>query len=257
MAIKKARVIRSAALLASLCIAVSALHAETSTSPEEEKNWMLLLGGIASYSPVYSGSDEYGIGFAPLIIGSYHWNRVSVYIEGEEAGLNFQPFAKLPFTASAGIMLGRSRDEDEDATLDGMGDMNNPIQAFAKISYGPEWLTANSRMRYAPTQKDSEPFRHSFLWDEYLEAEAMLGPVMANAKAGVSFMDSTWSSIAYDEDAGIESAFITVDVLIMATKHLGVYCGGDATLLLGNAADSKISQLDRYAGGRVGVFYMF
>lgn len=240
-------------------IVISSVNAEEDDDNDDEadKNWMVMIGAFGDYSPKFVGSDEYEWGALPLLIARYEWPRVCAYIEGDELGFEVSPFEKMPLSFAAGVSLGESREEDNDPVLDGTGDIKNVAQGFGEAFYGPDWLSAHARVRYAPLQRDSESIRHAFLSDIYLESEIEVIPFIFNIEAGMTMMDSTWSSVYYDEDAGIESAHASLSAMIMLAEHFGLYLQGDVTRLLGNAASSAVSIDDtQYAAG-LGAFLMF
>ena len=253
-----ARIRRCCIFIALLLLTVvSVAHAEEDDDDADDKNWMVMIGAVADFSPKFVGSDEYEWGAFPLLIARYEWPRTSVYIEGEELGFEASPFANLPLSFAAGLALGESREEDSDPVLEGMGDISNVVQGFGEVSYGPEWLSANVRFRYAPLQRDSESIRHAFLSDIRLESEIEAIPFILRGEAGVTLMDSTWASLYYNEDAGIESANASLSAMIMLAEHFGLYLQGDVRQLLGNAASSAVSIDNTQYAAMLGAFVMF
>jgi len=236
---------------------ISVVHAEEDDDDQDDKNWMVMVGAVADYSPEFVGSDEYQWGAFPLLIARYEWPRVCAYIEGDELGFEASPFKDLPLSFAAGISLGESREEDSDPVLEGMGDISNVVQGFGEVFYGPQWLSAHARLRYAPLQRDSESIRHAFLSDIYLESEIEVIPLILRGEAGVTLMDATWSSLYYDEGSGIETAYVSLDAMVMLAQHFGIYLQGGVTRLLGEAASSAVSIDDMQYTAMLGAFVMF
>ncbi len=242
-----------------LMAVVPAAYAEDDDDDDEGegKNWMVMVGAVGEYAPEFVGSDEHEWGALPLLIAKYEWPRICAYIEGDELGLEASPFADLPLSFAAGVAFGQSREENCDPVLDGTGDIGNPVQVFGEVSYGTEMISANAKIRYAPLQRDSESFRHAFLYDINLESEVEAIPFILRGEVGATIMDGTWSSLYYDEGAGLESAHITLDAMIMLAEHFGLYLQGDVTRLLGNAASSSVSIADAQYSAMLGAFVTF
>jgi outer membrane scaffolding protein for murein synthesis (MipA/OmpV family) len=236
---------------------MSLMYAEGHHSDENGKNWIVMVGAVGEYAPSFVGSDDHEWSPIPLIIARYWWPRACAYIEGDKMAFEVKALRDLPLSVAVGLSLGKSRDEDLNPVLHGMGNIRNDVQGFGEVMYGPEWLSAHARLRYAPVQRNSESFRHAFLSDLFLESEIEAIPLILRGEAGVTVMDKTWSSLHYGGGSGLEAAYLTIDAMVMLSHHFGLFAQGGVTRLLGDASTSVVSIEDTQLRTMLGAFVFF
>ena len=97
---------------------------------DSKRKWTLSIGLAGGVSPEYEGSDTYEFGAGPNLAGS--WGDI-FFFKGKTLGANLIRQKKL----KAGLILSGAsgRDEDDNDTLDGLGDIDSTIEAGGFISY--------------------------------------------------------------------------------------------------------------------------
>lgn len=97
---------------------------------DTRRKWVLNLGLVGGISPEYEGSTNYGFGFGPNF--SVAW-RDTVFYKGKTLGVNIVRTKKIK--AGAILSWTSGRDEDDDDTLEGLGDVDSSTEAGGFFTY--------------------------------------------------------------------------------------------------------------------------
>jgi len=99
-------------------------------SKDSKRKWTLSIGLAGGVAPEYEGSEDYEFGLGPNLSGS--WGDI-FFFKGKSLGANLIRQKKL----KAGLLLMKAsgRDEDDNDTLEGLGDVDGTIEAGGFVSY--------------------------------------------------------------------------------------------------------------------------
>lgn len=225
----------------SLCPAASALA-------EEESILDLSLGGGVGYEPDYEGSDDYEVSPIPYIELSLLGGLASLSPGGLEAALPLND----NFFIGLGLGYDGGRDEDENAALDGLGDVDGSLVgsiggALAldpavlslifthDLGSGHEGYTIDLETEYGIEvieDKVEIGLGAGITWASQNYTEAYFG--VSTAQAAASGLNQ------FDVDAGFKSAGVGVSAGYALTDYAALQLELGYRRLLGDVADSPI-----------------
>jgi outer membrane scaffolding protein for murein synthesis (MipA/OmpV family) len=97
---------------------------------DSKRKWALSLGVAGGVSPEYEGSEDYEFGLGPNLAGSW---RGIFFFKGKTLGANLIRQKNLKIGPILSWTSGR--DEDDNDTLDGLGDVDSSTELGGFISY--------------------------------------------------------------------------------------------------------------------------
>lgn len=242
---------------------------------EDKRNWELLIGGGGSISPKYSGSDEVSIILIPLIVAHYENHYLDFFVEGEEVGVSLKFGNTIPVSLSTGIGLGEDRENDDGDVLKGTPNLENSYRLFGGLQVSLPFIDISSTVNYFPiTANYDETDRldkdyNGILVDGEVGKEWFRIPFIVNISTGVSWMNSAYAeanySVNYETDrfnlfkakSGMHDVHVATRVTMMFSERMGMMFMGKGTYLLGDAADSPLTQNTFQPSGKVFLFYRF
>ena len=249
---------------------------EQSNSGEPERNWELWLGGGSQWKPEYSGSDTLAISPVPLIFGFYETPRFRLFANGDEAGVAVKMTEQMPLSLFAGAKLGQfNRDHDDDPLLIGTPDIENAFQVIGGIESKLPMFTLSATARYLPISAD---YKDSLLPDaDYdglmadldISKDWMKIPFIFTAKAGMAWMNSDVAKAnysvtaptarlnAFNADSGLHDVHASAGMALMLHEHAGTFLMADVKYLVGDAADSPVTQEKVQPSFGIFAFYRF
>ena len=251
--------ILTAVLLAGLTLP-SNVNAQTPGDTKSvASDWKFILGAAVRYSADYKGSDDYDIKPLPLVGISWR-DIVSIGSKKGSPGLkvNFlqvngpRPKDRLVMSTSLGYFSGR--DQDDNAALQGLGDLNGGVTAKLTADYklqefggfisaihdmsgDRKGTTVNAGLGYTfvlGSQKTQLTTGPSVTWadDSYMENVF-----------GISSTQAASSALSYSAHraaSGINDVGVNVSVRHFLNQRVGVMGQISYKQLLGDAADSPI-----------------
>ncbi|EFL90030.1 MipA/OmpV family protein [Ahrensia sp. R2A130] len=254
----------------------------------------ILLGIGAGFQPLYEGSDEFRA--FPVPIFSYD-SGVPGPRRFEFRGLDDIRFHALRLgNFSTGPIVGYrfGRDEDDSARLRGLGNIDGGLVVGGFASYefyndtGSSWgadigissqVTGDAfdegRFAGLPTQFDdgygyeidfgisnemdiTDRFNlatrigATYASDDYLQTNFGVG--VAQAAAAIAAGNGI---AAYDADGGIKNAYFNVSGTYELTNYIQLRAGLGYSRLMGDAADSPITETENQFSGSIGAAYRF
>jgi len=109
---------------------------------DKDRQWVVSIGLSGGISPDYEGSDDYGFGYGPNI--SISWRDI-IFYKGKTLGANIINTNNFKFGPI--LSLASGRDEDDNDTLDGLGDIDSTIEAGGYITYRKESFRFRGEIR--------------------------------------------------------------------------------------------------------------
>lgn len=235
-----------------LCLPTLALAQGTKASDE----WTVMVGAGVLTKPEYAGSDEREVTPAPFILATKgRWTLGAA----PGTGLPFGVAGTLvqthvwKFGAAVGGTFVKERDEDDDARLNGLGDIDGTARAALFASATVDWFKASASVATDIGGKDQGT-------EARLDAEVRVpfGQRLAiTAGAGVTFADEhrqqTFFGIddqqsvrsgqaVYRPDAGLQSTRVSVGADYGLTSAWSLGARAEFSRLRGDAAASAITQ---------------
>lgn len=212
-------------------------------------DWDFTLGAGAGVSPDYEGSDDYEIGFLPVVEASW---RDDTFFISSDMGIGATLLRSEHFRAGLSINHDGGRDEDDNNALRGLGDVDGGIvgTAFAELDLGQYALGVDITQDLSGNNKGtlayfSADYRFS-VWDDKLMFG--LGPEISWASAdytetyfGVNAQQASRSKYnQFDADAGFKDAGLHLNAMYVVDENWALAGGVGYARLLGDAADSPI-----------------
>lgn len=247
---------RTAATAAAfLCLALCALPAAGQEDDSDEGFRIAVGAGIAS-RPSYPGSDDQRISAFPFVSLAY-----GRFFLGAEPGSSSGGGVGMHFYRSRGIRLGatltadfrKPREESDDPSLQGMGDIERTVRAglFASTTLG--WLTLRASTasdigghdqgtlvrfdalgHYRATDKLTLSAGPGITWADGERAQTFFGVTAAQSAAS--------GLPAYQAGSGVESVRFTLSARYAFDRRWAAGAFFSAGRLQGDAADSPITQ---------------
>lgn len=225
---------------------VSAVFAQTPPSPD----WKVKLGGGVMLAPDYEGSDDYEFKPIPDIEINY---RDSVILKNNALSYNalraFDPASN--WRAGPRARYGFGRDQDDNAALRGLGDVDPSIEVGGFVGYGVgPWSGELSVLQDVGDGHEGLVAElgggYSFRFTPRLGARLSASMTYADENYMQSFFGVTPAQAlrsgyaAADADAGLKDAGLMFGMTYGLTENwaLGGFVGYKR--LLGDAADSQI-----------------
>ena len=229
---------------------------------DAKRDWALSLGAIVGVAPEYEGSNDYEFKIGPNIAASW---RNLVFFKGKTLGVNLIREKNL----KAGPILSWTggRDEDDNDKLEGLGDIDNSIEAGGFISYRMKPFRFSLEARHdvnsghegglvelsggttLPFKKPRVFIALGATWasDDYMKSFFSV----TSKQSGASGLPT------YKAEAGIKDINISMTAGYPITNRWRVGGKVEYKRLLGDAADSPIVVDENQFLAGIGISYHF
>jgi outer membrane protein len=228
---------------------------------DSKRKWSLSIGVAGGVSPEYEGSEDYEFGFGPNF--AVTWREV--FYKGKTLGANL--IRQKNFKAGPILSWTSGRDEDDNDTLDGMGDVDSSTEVGGFVSYRIKpWRfrlearqDVNSGHEGALVELSggtSLPFEKPLVF-------VALGATLASDDYMESFfgVDAKQSADSghkkYKAEAGIKDVNISLTAGYPITNRWRLGGKIEYKRLLGDAADSPITDDENQFLAGFGISYHF
>jgi outer membrane protein len=247
---------------ASICASSPA----TASSPSLPQDWQI--GGMIMVSPRYEGSSEMRVMGVPFIApaGLGTGNGIVQFKGIDDLRfrlVNFQGFELGPL---AGWRFGR--DEDDGERLTGLGDVDGGLVGGAYMGYRMGPLFAFASYHHQVTGSDTGGLARFGVEarqtvQPWLTLTGLVGATWASddymgAYFGISPLQSVQSGLqTFDAGAGFKDVHVGIGADIPLDTRWTLKLGTRYTHLVGDAADSPVTESRSQLSGTVGLTYRF
>ncbi|GGJ41317.1 MipA/OmpV family protein [Neoroseomonas lacus] len=235
----------------------------------EQSQWQVRLGAGVAFGPAYPGSSTIRALPLPVVEIAYRPELPfldSVFLNGRD-GFGAVVFRQGPISIGGSIGFAPGRDQDVAARLHGMGDIEAAARAsaFVRADFGPFGLSLQSFTAVGDQQGTTVVLGAS-LGQPIAPGLMMMGKVEAtwadqdNMQEwfGVTAQQASRSRFAaYNAGAGFRSVSANLTAIYKITDTWSVSVSGGVSQLLGDAADSPITQRATQPFGLLGFTYRF
>ena len=252
-----------------LCVLAGSVPAEAHGPSDplglHANQWQV--GGFVYISPTYEGGKSYDVIGLPFIAPAGLGEGGALQIKGiDDVRLRLFQTGAFEFGPLAGYRF--SRDEDDAARLNGMGDIDGGLVAGAFATYraGP-FATSLSYHHQATGDETGGLIRfgleHFHRLSPRMKVTTSLGTNYATedymaAFFGVTGAQSVASGLdAYDASAGFKDVYAGVTASIDLSDRWSLLLMGRYARLIGDAADSPVIETENQLYGGVGLSYKF
>jgi outer membrane protein len=255
-------------LLAGMTFLGAALAARAQEAPPLG-SFALRLGAGIGFAPAYPGAEAIMATLLPIIDARWRTGLSvfdTVYLSSEE-GLGAVVLRSGPFSIAGGVGLARGRDEDASARLRGLGDIDTAARGYVtfRTDLGPVDLSLRVDRYFGEQEGTTLTFGATYRQPitSALTLIGRVGAVWADGEQqrlwfGVDDLQARRSGLpTYRPGSGFRnvSASLTGRYAISASWDISATIG--VTHLLGDAADSPITQRETQPFGMLGVSYRF
>ena len=257
------RAVTAACVLSALPAAGLAQTASPDQQQQARGDWVIRLGAGFGVGPAYPGGRDYRVGPVPDV--SITW-RDTVFLDtGQGLGVTVinTPIIRL----GASVWMRGGRDEDDADRLRGLGDIDTAVQAriFSRVALGPVDLGATLARDFGGSDGLTVNLNLSstFRVTERLRITPGIGTMIADDRYmatwfGVSPAQSARSGLpAFDAGAGFVSVGASLRAAYSLTQHWTLAAAVRVERLLGDAADSPITERRTAPGAMFLVNYRF
>jgi outer membrane scaffolding protein for murein synthesis (MipA/OmpV family) len=227
---------------------------------DSAREWALSIGLSGRLGPDYEGSNDYEFDVGPILSGSW---RNTIFFKGKTLGANLIRGENI----KAGPILSwtSGRDENDNDKLEGLGDVDDSIEAGGFVSYRKEpWRLKGEIRQDINSGHDGalvELIGGYTLPFETLPVVVELGTTLASDNYmesffGVDAQQSADSGLKrYDADAGIKDVKIRMNFGYSITNRWRIGSILEYKRLVGDAADSPIVDDKNQFTAGVGLSY--
>lgn len=243
------------------------------------------LGAGVGFAPTYEGADNYRATVFPIIKPSFGSGPSRVDFRAlDDIRIDLFPASRFRFGPVIGYTFGR--DEDDDARLRGLGDIDGGLVGGAFVGYdfiSDEAAKLGVAVAYT-TQFTGDAFEAARfgaapgLTDDFgAEIDLGLSGAVAlsdrldlSGRAGAvhatdDYMDTHFGIVAaqsaasglpvFDPDAGFKSAYVRADLGYRLTDRIRLQAGLGYARIIGDAADSPVVANRNQFDGQIGASY--
>jgi len=234
--------------------------------PSSDNHWTISLGLGSRLSPEYTGSADIETRPLPIIDLAYKdWFFFNFY---DGLGVNLYQHKNLALKTSIGFKSGR--DESDDASLNGIGDIDNtatlkiqieyelekfkPFFTLEKFSSGTEGMQAEVGIKktYLLGKSRASPLLFVKLSSKYSDDEHMTGYFGINTEQSVS------SGIAeFRPDAGLSSARASLRLIYPFAGKWATMTSLVYSRIIGDAANSPLVDEENQISASLFIFRRF
>jgi outer membrane protein len=231
--------------------------------------WSARLGAGVAVGPAYPGSESIMPAPLPIIDLAYRPGLVgldTIFLSARE-GLGVIPLRFGPIAVGASVSFLPGRDQDVAARLAGLGDIDPAATGnlFVRGEFGPFGLSA--RLERGLGGQEGTTVTLGAAWRMPLAPR-----LLVMAQAGVTWADGEhiqqWFGVdatqaarsrfgRYDAGAGFRNVSAGINAIYLLGERWELSAGVGVSQLLGDAADSPITQQATQPFGVLGVGYRF
>lgn len=266
--------IMSLTMLMMLCVVgvsgIPVFGQEHGEHGEGSRNWELMIGGGSFYKPEYSGADEMKFEPVPLVVGFYETERFRLFVEGDKARASLKFGGRVPLTLSAGVGMGRGRDNEAVSILEGTPTLENPVRVFSEVELDLSLFKLSSTLNYFPISADYDEAARSdvdydgMLVDVGIKKEWMKIPFIVMLGGGLSWMNSDYAEANYGvayptanlesftSESGMHSVNLSSNIIMFFHEHVGTMLMAEGKHLIDDAADSPV--VEQKFQGEISIF---
>lgn len=229
---------------------------------EPEPGWTLIVGAAGIYQPDYEGSDDFEVAPVPFVLLTY-----SDWLEIDPLGATVTVFQHGDFSLAGKVGYEMGRDQDDNARLRGLGDIDFAATVGVKAAYemGPFEFYAGVDRTIGGSESLLGTFGVEYMMP--VSERLMLGlgveATVADKKHmesyfGVSAAQSLASGLPqYKAEAGLKRVDVSASAMYMLTENWLVRGEVGVGMLTGDAADSPIVKEEIQPSAMLGVAYKF
>lgn len=218
--------------------------------------WRFTLGVGVINQPKYPGSDDTETNVLPVLSGAYgRFTIGAVPGAGTPAGIGFNLYQNESWRVGIGVggQLSKPREESDSPRLRGLGDIDSTALGSVSATYTYEWISIRGLVVTDIGGQDqgtrlSLDLEGKYQPSEYLTLTAGPGLVWANSTYtqtyfGINAAQSARSGLAaYNAESGLNLLRFTVGADYRLTRNWGLGARLAAGRLIGDAADSPITE---------------
>lgn len=224
--------------------------------------WTLIVGAGGMYEPEYEGSDDFEVSPIPLVIFTY-----GDWLEIDPTGVTITALRHEGFSLSGKVGYETGRDQDDNARLNGLGDIDFAATVGAKAAY--EWNGVEFYAAVDQTIDGSESLIGTFgvEYSAPVTERLILGvgaeAVVANDKHmqayfGVNAAQAAASGLSeYKPEAGLKRVNVSASATYGLSENWFVRGEAAVGILTGDAADSPIVEEKLQPSASIFVGYKF
>lgn len=232
-------------------------------------SWAVRVGAGGALGPNYPGSETIAASPLPLLDVTYRpalMGLDTVFLSTRD-GLGVIPLRFGPVAAGASLSFLPGRDQDLAARLNGLGDIDPAAAAnvFLRADFGP--LGVSARVERGLGQQEGTTLTLGAAYRVRVTPQLMM-----MAQAGVTWADGEymqqWFGVdarqaarsrfgRYDAGAGVRNVSAGLNGVYVMGGRWELNAGVGVSQLLGDAADSPITQRATQPFGILGVAYRF
>lgn len=236
--------------------------------------WGVSVGGFAGFKPAYEGSDEFRFVGYPLILPKFYGDN---YDSTARSRVTFRGIDDVRITAVSlggldiGPLTGYSfgRDEDLSNRLRGLGDIDGGITAggFAAYHFEPFFVDFAYHSQVTGDDDTGHTLRFGVGMDHNLSERLSMSTYVNGAYASDDYMDTYFSvspvqSAAsglgiYNAGAGFKDVGVDIGFDYRLSDRVTLTTKAGYARLLGDAADSPITESRNQFSGGLGLTYTF
>lgn len=232
------------------------------------------VGAFAFVSPLYEGSDEYRLGGVPIAFPVFNngisEERSRVAFRGlDDVRVSVLQLGAFDVGPVVGYRFGR--DEDDSTKLGGLGDVDGGFVAGGFASYTLNGFSLDGALSSQVTGDGDQGFTGEITagYDYDLSDRLVLGGRLSTEYASNDYMDqyfsitdvqalnSTQGYAVFDAGSGFKSVGADLSLSFAATERLSLRTTAGYSRLIGDAADSPISEADNQFRGGAGFTFRF
>lgn len=239
--------------------------------PKSSSDWSVTLGAGVAVAPVYEGSNTYTV--SPLPFFRFTWRDI---VALDARGLNVRMINQDGFKAGVGLTYDTGRDEDgdtllfknQDDSLRGLGDIDAALglRAFASYDFSVATISGGAT-RYFGDDNDGLLIDASLKKRLPFGSQFSLTPSVKMTWADNAYMDTFFGVSAaqsgrsgftqFSADSGFKDVSASLSGEYAFNENWGLMVRVEIKQLLGNAADSPISDNDTSASIFSAITYRF
>lgn len=272
MYLQRAAISSAAAILASALVSAgpAAAGGDYAMESPAETGFRLGIGGAVGFRPKYEGSDEYeAIGF-PIIFPKFGDSSEPSRVKFR--GLDDVRYAVIRYNGfEAGPLGGYNfgRDQDDANLLRGLGDVDGGVVLGGFVGVRLWEILFDASYHHQVSGDDTGyQIRFGAEVEEYVAPGVKLVGRVGTTLASDDYMDAYFSitpaqsaaSFAglpvYNASSGIKDVHLALGAKIDLDDRWALRIGGKYSRLVGDAADSPITQSKDQFSGSIGVTYL-
>lgn len=231
---------------------------------ENDGDWEISIGAGPFFKPEFEGSEDYELTAFPYFNINYK-DRVKLDI----SGLNVNAIKTENFKLGAGVGADFGRDEDDSGHLEGLGDIDPTLEGrlFAEYTYdkvsagltfaqdlgdGHEGYTLEAEAGYAMMLPAWQMFVKPQISTTYASDDYM------QSYFGVNQTQAARSALRrFDSESGFKDVSASVFASRPLSKHWSLNALVQYSRLVGDAADSPVTQDENQFSGGLFAAYKF